>query len=80
MLCSWCSINYSEQCLEHNSLYVEVVPIFVCSEFCPVLYVLDPKRFHKNYREGALALESNSNRDFLPGYPLSNHLEFSFRD
>ena len=43
MLCSWCSDNYSEQlleqvalriseavqCLEHNSLYVEVVPIFV---------------------------------------------------
>ena len=40
VLCSWCSDNCLEQCFEHNSSYVKVVPIFVCSEYCPVIYYL----------------------------------------
>ena len=56
MLCSWCcseqlleqvALRILKQCCvagvpnyEHNSLYVEVVPIFFCSEFCPVLYLI----------------------------------------
>ena len=34
---SWGPDNCTEQLSEHNSLYLEVVLMFVCSKFCPVL-------------------------------------------